>query len=611
MSNSQPGWVRELEPFLQSNTLLHTRIVLLGGNTEDLVYAGFYPPPQDLIGYLCFLFRDWDIVFYDLVEGIRTRRRGQDNARWERGEIFLEGRGHRGGERYGQMAQEMNRQAQMETPIPPPEALRRLSRLLEASTRRILVMVYPLEQIAPGHRESPYDREAIACLRAWTQNGAIQRSRNVALLVAHHLGHVAPELRGNPRCRTIEIPLPSDEERLGFLRYCASELRENQGGQLRVTRAEGALRNVFRRYNLRLLDIHRLVTQAVNENMELDTAFVRRVMSGGASLRSFYDIPGEELIGLPQKVKTLVLGQDEAVHAICNTLLPRRAGLGESDRPVGVFLLVGPTGVGKTALAKALAQLLFGSEKAMIRLDMSEYGESHTTSKLIGAPPGYVGYEEGGRLTQEVAQQPESVILLDEMEKAHPSIFNVFLQVFDDGRLTDSRTGRPVDFTGTLILMTSNAGAQEAYGQGDPQVRNDIIQKNLRITFAPEFLNRLDGILYFNSLSPQISRQIVEKELGALCASLAEGTQVQIEYTSDAVELLLRRGFDREYGARPLQRAIGELVRTPLARWMLDGSIQAGGEIRVDADGEELVFRAIQRDRKCTNKARWEARDGA
>lgn len=308
----------------------------------------------------------------------------------------------------------------------------------------------------------------------------------------------------------------------------------------------------------------------------------------------------DRLLGLEQHLHERVVGQEEAVRVVSDAVLRSRAGLSSPDRPIGSFLFLGPTGVGKTELARALAEALFGSEDRMVRLDMSEYQERHTVSRLVGAPPGYVGHEEAGQLTEVVRRHPYSLLLLDEVEKAHPDVFNILLQVLDDGRLTDSQ-GRTVDFTNTVIVMTSNLGSEAITRRGatlgfasggadaDEEARREQILRPLRDHFRPEFLNRIDEIVVFRQLTAEELRRITDLLLEGTRRGL-KGRNVSVDFTDAAVDWLAERGFQPEYGARPLRRTIQREVDNQLSRLLLDGRLQEGGRVTVDAQDERLTF---------------------
>lgn len=322
----------------------------------------------------------------------------------------------------------------------------------------------------------------------------------------------------------------------------------------------------------------------------------------GIPVRKMVEEEGNKLLKLEDELHERVVGQDEAVKAVARSIRRARAGLKDPKRPIGSFIFLGPTGVGKTELAKALAEVLFDDENAMVRIDMSEYMEKHAVSRLIGAPPGYVGYEEGGQLTEKVRRRPYCVVLLDEIEKAHPEVFNILLQVLDDGRLTDAQ-GRTVDFRNTVIIMTSNVGAgfldkDKALGftaggktenKGYERMKERIMEA-LKHTFRPEFLNRLDESIVFHSLDEEHLTQIIDLMLVKVGERLQE-SEVGLEVTGEAKKMIAREGFDLDYGARPLKRAIQRLVEDPLAEEVIKGTIKAGDKalVRVNEAGEIVI----------------------
>jgi ATP-dependent Clp protease ATP-binding subunit ClpB len=296
----------------------------------------------------------------------------------------------------------------------------------------------------------------------------------------------------------------------------------------------------------------------------------------------------EKLIHMEERLHQRVIGQDEAVEAVSGALRRTRAGLSDPDRPIGSFLFLGPTGVGKTELARALAEFMFDSEQAMVRLDMSEYMERHAVARLIGAPPGYVGYEEGGQLTEAIRRRPYSVILLDEIEKAHPDVFNVLLQIMDDGRLTDGQ-GRTVDFKNAVLIMTSNVGSQFVAAEAVEEKAREQVEEALTQTFPPEFLNRIDDVVIFHRLTKEDLGKIVDIQVARLSERVRE-RGIEIELTDSARELLGNLGFDPTYGARPLKRVIQKQLVDKLALQLLEGGFTEGDSVEVDAADGELVF---------------------
>ena len=335
---------------------------------------------------------------------------------------------------------------------------------------------------------------------------------------------------------------------------------------------------------------------------EVDEEDIARIVSKWTGIPVSKMLEGEvkKLVTMEERLRQRVIGQDQALERVANAIRRSRAGLSDPKRPIGSFIFLGPTGVGKTELARALAEFLFDDERALLRIDMSEYMEKHSVARLIGAPPGYVGYDEGGQLTEQVRRRPYAVVLFDEIEKAHPDVFNVLLQVMDDGRLTDGK-GRVVDFKNTILIMTSNLGSSYLQAENlrtpeDFEKAGEQVMNALHGHFRPEFLNRVDDIIVFSPLGKDQLVKIIELRLEDVRRLLAD-RKISIELTDAAKELLFTQGYDANFGARPLKRAIQKLVQDPLALKILDGEILHGDHIVVDADKKagEMKFEVSKR----------------
>jgi len=393
----------------------------------------------------------------------------------------------------------------------------------------------------------------------------------------------------------------SEKEAIEHMRTAKAELEQlrlqldqarNAGDLARASEIQyGKIPELERKLEAEQSKLAKIQTDGVTLKEEVDEEDVAEVVAKWTGVPVSKMLEGEmqKLLTMEDRLRQRVIGQDEALEAVANAVRRARAGLQDPNRPVGSFVFLGPTGVGKTETARALAEFLFDDERAMVRLDMSEYMEKHAVARMIGAPPGYVGYEEGGQLTEAVRRRPYSVILFDEIEKAHADVFNVLLQILDDGRLTDSK-GRTVDFKNTVLIMTSNLGSREILEVSDDekQVREAVTQV-LREHFKPEFLNRIDDIVIFHRLSRDQINQIIEVQLERLRAMLHE-RNISLVLEDSAKQLLAREGYDPNFGARPLKRAIQALIQNPLAMKLLRGEVLPGQTVFVSARDGEMKF---------------------
>jgi ATP-dependent Clp protease ATP-binding subunit ClpB len=372
-----------------------------------------------------------------------------------------------------------------------------------------------------------------------------------------------------------------------------AQTAERQGDLSRAAELKyGTLIELEKSLNEENAKLEELQTDQKMLKEEVDSEDIAEVVAKwtGIPVSRMMEGEKEKLLKMEERLAMRVVGQDKAIMAVANAVRRARSGLQDPERPIGSFIFMGPTGVGKTELARALAEFLFDDEQYMVRVDMSEYMERHSVARLIGAPPGYVGYEEGGYLTEAVRRHPYSVVLFDEIEKAHPDVFNALLQILDDGRMTDGK-GRTVDFKNTVLIMTSNVGSQwiQELGSRDHAEMERRVTEALRATFKPEFLNRTDEIVIFNSLGQDEIKKIVAIQIRLLCKRL-ETSKITLELTSEAEAFLANSGFDPVYGARPLKRAIQHLIQDPLALKILDGSVGEGGHIIADVKNGEVIF---------------------
>lgn len=387
------------------------------------------------------------------------------------------------------------------------------------------------------------------------------------------------------------------------------EIRKEKDAAVQSQEFEKAasLRDMEQRLREKLEDTKRQwKEQQGKENSEVTVEDIANVVSTWTRIpvSKLAQTETDKLLNLESILHDRVIGQDEAVVAVAKAVRRARAGLKDPKRPIGSFIFLGPTGVGKTELARALAESMFGDEDAMIRIDMSEYMEKHSTSRLVGSPPGYVGYEEGGQLTEKVRRKPYSVVLLDEVEKAHPDVFNILLQVLEDGRLTDSK-GRTVDFRNTIVIMTSNVGAEALKRnkhlgfnvQDESRDYSDMkgkVMDELKKAFRPEFLNRIDEIIVFHMLEKKHIQEIVTLMVNQLVNRLKE-QEIELQLTEGAISAIADKGFDREYGARPLRRAIQKHVEDRLSEELLKGAIEKGQKVIFDVEGESFVIHSAEK----------------
>lgn len=393
----------------------------------------------------------------------------------------------------------------------------------------------------------------------------------------------------------------SEKEKIERIRSIKEQIEE---AKLELERAQN-IGDLQRAAELRYGRIPELEKQLAEEQVKLaelqkESVFLKEEVTEediaevvakwtGIPVSKLLESEKQKLLRMEEALRKRVIGQDEALSAVANAVRRARAGLQDPNRPIGSFIFLGPTGVGKTETAKALAEFLFDDERAMVRLDMSEYMEKHAVARMIGAPPGYVGYEEGGQLTEAIRRRPYSVVLFDEIEKAHPDVFNILLQILDDGRLTDSK-GRLVDFRNTVLIMTSNLGSREILNlSGDEKRTREAVMQILREYFKPEFLNRIDEIVIFRQLSREQINQIIDLQIERLQQSLQD-RDIRIILEDSAKELIAREGYDPTFGARPLKRTIQTLIQNPLAMKLLSGEIKSGQTIRIIAENDQLKF---------------------
>jgi ATP-dependent Clp protease ATP-binding subunit ClpB len=448
-----------------------------------------------------------------------------------------------------------------------------------------------LDEIERRVRQLEIERQAM------TKETAAYAKERLAKL-AKELGDLQEQSKG------LKLQWQREKEAIQAIRELKSRLEQTK---IEADRAErdadlakaaelryGRLNELTKELDTKNRQLHELQKDHRLLKEEVDAEDIAKIVSKWTGVQVSRLLEGDlqKLIHMEERLKARVIGQDEAVSAVSTAVRRARAGIQDPNRPLGSFLFLGPTGVGKTELARALAEFLFDHEQAMIRIDMSEYMEKHAVARLIGSPPGYVGFEEGGQLTEAVRRKPYSVILFDEIEKAHPDVFNLLLQVLDDGRLTDSH-GRTVNFTNTVIIMTSNIASQDIQdlsGRDEGALRSKVMAA-LRVNFRPEFLNRIDDIVVFHSLAPEQLRAIVDIQLARLRERLEE-KRIRLRLTDAAKDLLAREGYDPVFGARPLKRVIQRDLLNPLSIRLLDGTVKDGDTVAIEVKNGTLHFAA-------------------
>jgi ATP-dependent Clp protease ATP-binding subunit ClpB len=462
-----------------------------------------------------------------------------------------------------------------------------------ASRLRIEIDSMPIEIDVLDRRAKQLEIEKAALAK---ETDDVSKQRLQAL--EEELAQIHEEMDG------MKIHWAQEKEAIDRIRGLKAEIEQVKGEAERAER-DGDLQTAAELRYGRLIELERTLETANAEladlqrdrkflKEEVDEEDIAEVVSKwtGVPVSKLMEGEVQKLVHMEEGLHRRVVGQDEAVEAVSNAIRRARSGLSDPNRPIGSFIFLGPTGVGKTELARALAEFMFDDERAIVRLDMSEYMEKHSVSRLVGAPPGYVGYDEGGQLTEAIRRRPYSVVLLDEIEKAHPDVFNVLLQILDDGRLTDSQ-GRVVDFKNTVVIMTSNLGSQWLLGDEAAQEMTEKVMATVRDHFKPEFLNRVDEIIVFHRLAREHLGRIVDIQLHRLTDRLAERS-ITLELTDEARKYLADKGYDPTYGARPLKRLIQREIENELALKLLDGTFSDGDTIRVDATAEDLSFIMVE-----------------
>ena len=478
------------------------------------------------------------------------------------------------------------------------ERVKAVLREVEASQGRVILFIDEFHTVVgAGGAEGAID--AANLLKEPLARGKLRLIG--ATTLDEYRRHVEKDPALERRLAQVYVREPTPEETVEILRGLKGKLEEHHRVKIQDAALEAAAKLSDRYISGRFLPDKAVdlvdeaaarlkATRPDGESLEVTPEEIAEVVHlwTGIPVRRLLEEERDRLSRLEEVLHARVVDQEEGVRAVAEAVRRARAGLSDPRRPLGTFLFLGPTGVGKTELAKALAEALFGDERALLRIDMSEYMERHAVARLIGAPPGYVGYEEGGQLTEAVRRRPYQVILLDEIEKAHPEVMNLLLQLLDEGRLTDGH-GRTVDFRHTLIIMTSNVGSEHFQTAASFEEAERNVREALRQRFRPEFLGRLDEIVVFRPLGPEAVREIAKRKLSALGERLSE-QGIRLEVSDEALDLLVREGYDYHYGARPMARAIRHHVESPLAKLIVDGQVQEGDTVRVEARGDEIVL---------------------
>jgi ATP-dependent Clp protease ATP-binding subunit ClpA len=574
---SPDGWVKELKYYINPEIPLLSHVLIIYGNIYDLIFIDNKNGVLCLPYYLIRIFYEFDNIYtFDVFNKVkkikgkdifRNKNQNQDpiSRLRERGMELNESRGSN------------------------IQMFITLDRYMKDHSKSNLIIIKDFDALVSENRTLNEEKEITIAIKEWGINEDVENSKNLAILLVPDLCFMPEILKS--LFTNIRVPFPCRDDYIPFLKNIYHELLVKYNKSIEFNCPPLEIIEQFDKYSLSFRDVKSIMSKAYNENIILDKNSIKKLIMGNNVTRGFEDLTKEEVLSLYDRLNEMVIGQEDAVASVCRAIKICFTGNRDKNKPIAILLFLGPTGVGKSYLAESLAEVCFGNKNCMIIYDMSEYSEKHNAADFVGAPPGYIGYDQGSNLINKVNKIKEGIIQLDEFEKADRDVLNIFLQVFDQGRLTDKRNGKTVSFNNFIFILTSNVGQKESMNVNDPEIKKAITFSCLKKSFSPELLNRITEVVYFSPLTEESCLKIAKNELMKSTDRKRVEKGIDINFDENVVEFITKKGFDPCYNARPLKRVIEKYFEEPFSDLLLEGEIKKGDVLKfeISEDNEAIL----------------------